>query len=47
MKTVYREEGGYKFLSGMHPRFMFNLANGALFLFVYDRFVQNIKSVYD
>jgi len=47
MKTVYKEEGGYKFLSGIHPRFMFNLFNGALFLFVYDRFIENIKQVYE
>ncbi len=39
LKEVYKEEGAWKFTSGVHPRFMFNLYNGLLFLFVYDRFV--------
>lgn len=47
MRTVYKEEGASKFFSGIHPRFMFNLANGALFLFVYDRFIESIKSIND
>ena len=42
LTTVYKEEGPKKFLSGMHPRFMLNLFNGVLYLFVYDRFVQNV-----
>ena len=46
LKTVYKEEGRAKFLSGLHPRFMFNLMNGFLFLFVYDRFTQYINTVY-
>ena len=45
MKTVYREEGAWKFLSGVHPRFMLNMFNGALFLFVYDRFIQKIHKI--
>ena len=37
MRTVYAEEGWRKlWLGGLHPRFMFNLFNGFLFLFVYD-----------
>ena len=47
LRTVYKEEGAYKFLSGWHPRFMFNMANGALFLYIYDRYIESIKSIYD
>lgn len=47
LRTVYKEEGAYKFLSGIHPRFMFNLINGCLFLFVYDRFIESIKDIND
>ena len=40
MRKVYSEEGAYKFfLGGIHPRFMFNMLNGAMFLFIYDRFI--------
>jgi hypothetical protein len=40
MKTVQKEEGLRKlWLGGVHPRFMFNMINGVLFLFVYDRFI--------
>ncbi|TNV71730.1 hypothetical protein FGO68_gene7209 [Halteria grandinella] len=45
--SVYREEGARKFLSGIHPRFMLNFFNGALYLYVYDRFVQSVSSIYD
>ena len=45
LKTVYQEEGSGKFLSGLHPRFMFNLFNGVMFLFIYDRFTQYIDHV--
>jgi hypothetical protein len=39
MRTVYKEEGYFKlFFGGIHPRFMFNLYNGCMFLFIYDRF---------
>jgi cytosine/uracil/thiamine/allantoin permease len=44
---VYREEGAYKFLSGIHPRFMLNFFNGVIFLFIYDRFVEKIQKIYD
>ena len=47
LKTVYQEEGRSKYLSGLHPRFMFNLFNGVLFLFVYDRFTHYIDTIYD
>ena len=47
LNTVYKEEGKHKFLSGLHPRFMFNLMNGFLFLFVYDRFTHFINTVYE
>jgi hypothetical protein len=48
MQTVYKEEGGRKLLlSGIHPRFMFNLMNGFLFLFVYERFMEYSKSIYN
>lgn len=46
-RTVVKEEGAKKFLSGIHPRFMLNFFNGVLFLYVYDRFVESIKKVYD
>lgn len=40
MRKVYTEEGPRKlFLGGIHPRFMFNMLNGAMFLFIYDRFI--------
>ena len=49
LKTVYQEEGkgAGKFLSGLQPRprFMFNLFNGVMFLFIYDRFNQYIDGV--
>jgi hypothetical protein len=45
MKQVYIEEGPRKlFLGGIHPRFMFNMFNGAIFLFVYDRFIVSINN---
>lgn len=44
---VYKEEGREKFLSGLHPRFMFNLVNGLMFLFVYDRFTHFVNSIYE
>ena len=47
LRTVYREEGREKFLSGLHPRFMFNLVNGLMFLFVYDRFTHYVNSIYE
>lgn len=47
LKTVYKEEGAMKFLSGVHPRFMLNFFNGVLYLYVYDRFVQSVQKVYD
>ena len=43
LRKVHREEGREKFLSGLHPRFMFNLFNGLLFLFVYDRFSEFVN----
>ena len=47
LKTVYLEEGAKKlFLGGIHPRFMFNMFNGAIFLFVYDRFIVSINNQY-
>jgi hypothetical protein len=40
MTTVLEEEGWRKLvLGGIHPRFMFNMINGAMFLFIYDRFI--------
>jgi hypothetical protein len=37
MRTVAKEEGAKKlFLSCVHPRFMFNMINGLMFLFLYD-----------
>lgn len=42
MKTVYKEEGPKKFLSGIHPRFMFNTLNGIVFLYLYDQVVSTI-----
>ena len=45
LKTVYKEEGAWKFLSGAHPRFMFNMVNGLMFLFIYDRFTFYINAV--
>ena len=47
MKTVYKEEGYQKFLSGLHPRFMFNLLNGMMYLFIYDRFTHYVNTIYD
>jgi len=47
LRTVYREEGRAKFLSGLHPRFMFNLVNGLMFLFIYDRFTHYVDSIHD
>jgi len=39
LKTVYYEEGARKlWTGGLHPRFMFNLMNGLVFLYFYDRF---------
>ena len=43
IRTVQREEGIRKlWLGGIHPRFMFNMINGVLFLFIYDRFIVQI-----
>ena len=43
--TVQKEEGIRKlFLGGLHPRFMFNIFNGAMFLFIYDRFIVEINN---
>ena len=40
LRTVAKEEGVKKlFIGGLHPRFMFNMLNGVMFLFVYDRFI--------
>ena len=40
LRTVYKEEGWRKlFLGGLHPRFMFNMLNGVMFLFIYDRWI--------
>lgn len=47
LRKVYKEEGREKFLSGLHPRFMFNLVNGLMFLFVYDRFTHFVNTIYD
>ena len=45
LTTVYKEEGLKKlFLGGIHPRFMFNTFNGIMFLFIYDRFINSLKS---
>jgi len=47
LKTVWTEEGYQKlFLGGIHPRFMFNMVNGVLFLFIYDRFIVKLNSQY-
>ena len=45
LRTVSKEEGNHKFLSGLHPRFMFNLMNGFMFLFIYDRFTHYINEI--
>ena len=42
LKTVYKEEGRGKFLSGLHPRFMFNTMNAAMYLFIFNRFAEYI-----
>ena len=42
LRTVYAEEGAWKFLSGVHPRFMLNLFSGSLYLYVYGRFAQRV-----
>ena len=47
LKTVYKEEGRGKFLSGLHPRFMFNLVNGFMYLFIYDRFAAYVNTIYE
>lgn len=47
LRTVYKEEGPQKFLSGLHPRFMFNLINGFMFLFIYDRFTHYLSTIYE
>lgn len=40
LRTVQKEEGWNKlWLGGLHPRFIFNMLNGACFLFLYDRFL--------
>ncbi len=45
LSQVYREEGAQKlFLGGVHPRFMFNMLNGAMFLFIYDRFIVQLNN---
>ena len=46
LRKVYKEEGREKFMSGLHPRFMFNLVNGLFFLFVYDRFTEFVNQIY-
>ena len=44
MRTVYKEEGLRKlFLGGLHPRFMFNFANGIIFLYIYETFISQIE----
>lgn len=43
LRQVYKQEGKIKFFSGLHPRFMFNIMNGVMFLYVYDRFIEKIK----
>lgn len=45
--TVYKEEGWRKFLSGIHPRFMFNSLNGVMFLYLYDQVITSFHEVYD
>ena len=48
LTTVYKEEGLKKlFLGGIHPRFMFNTFNGAMFLFIYDRFLWSMNAEVD
>lgn len=42
LRTVYREEGKEKFLSGLHPRFMFNMFNAVMYLFIFNRFTAYI-----
>ena len=40
LRTVLKEEGARKlWLGGLHPRFMFNMVNATMFLFIYDRFM--------
>lgn len=47
MKKVYKEEGVWKFTSGIHPRFMFNSINGMLFLYLYDQVITSFYLTYD
>ena len=42
MRKVVKEEGKYKLLSGIHPRFMFNSVNGCLFIYMYDSFIEKV-----
>ena len=45
LRTVAKEEGYKKLIiGGLHPRFMFNMLNGFMFLFLYDQFVFNITA---
>lgn len=44
-KQVYYEEGARKLtMGGIHPRFMFNMMNGCMFLFIYDRFIVHLNN---
>lgn len=46
LRTVWKEEGMNKLLfGGLHPRFIFNCMNGAMFLFIYDRFITNLHQL--
>ena len=45
MKTIYTEEGAWKFASGVHPRFMFNLFNAFLYMFAYNRFMDTVNKL--
>ena len=42
LRTVYKEEGVWKFMAGIHPRFMFNSINGILFLYIYDQVITTV-----
>jgi hypothetical protein len=47
LKTVYKEEGWRKLcFGGIHPRFMFNLINGTMFLYLYDQVIIRFHEVY-
>jgi len=45
LKTVYAEEGVWKFASGLHPRFMFNLFGAFMYLFMYNRFIETVNKL--